>query len=213
MLGALAKIALGSWRRPKGRARCGTFISVRPAPGAQAASGEALQSAEVLMFNSGGSGARASLDGLNATAFPSGVHAVSVEATEHTGPIIIWRKELREDLVAMDASGGGLGQVMEIGVRDGHQMHFNAMFDRIDHPASRALGRRRGSRGRGTAGRWHSHESQGPAASATGPAPGSGAAGGRRFRCTRGARRAREKEICRWDMCCGRVERARGIDS
>ena len=51
--------------------------------------------AEVLTFNSGGSGARPQADGLNATAFPSGVMTMPVEATEHTGPVIIWRKELR----------------------------------------------------------------------------------------------------------------------
>ena len=48
------------------------------------------------MFNSGGTGARATLDGLSATAFPSGVHTMSVEATEQVGPIVVWRKELRQ---------------------------------------------------------------------------------------------------------------------
>ena len=52
---------------------------------------------ELLMFNSGGSGARPSLDGLTATAFPSGVRTMSAEATEQVGPIIIWRKEIREN--------------------------------------------------------------------------------------------------------------------
>ena len=51
----------------------------------------------MLTFNSGGSGARPEADGMNATAFPSGVMTMPVEATEHTGPIIIWRKELRPD--------------------------------------------------------------------------------------------------------------------
>ncbi|MEL7390048.1 MAG: hydantoinase B/oxoprolinase family protein, partial [Pseudomonadota bacterium] len=46
-----------------------------------------LPSAEILMFNSGGTGARPGLDGLSATAFPSGVSTMSVEATEHVGPI------------------------------------------------------------------------------------------------------------------------------
>ena len=44
---------------------------------------------EMLMFNSGGSGARPGLDGLTATAFPSGVRTMSVEATEQVGPIIV----------------------------------------------------------------------------------------------------------------------------
>jgi N-methylhydantoinase B len=60
---------------------------------------------EVLTFNSGGTGARPALDGLNATAFPSGVMTMPVEATEHAGPIVIHRKELRSD------SGGAGGSV------------------------------------------------------------------------------------------------------
>ena len=55
-----------------------------------------LPNREVLMFNSGGTGARPSYDGLSATAFPSGVSTMSVEATEHVGPITVWRKDLRE---------------------------------------------------------------------------------------------------------------------
>ena len=43
------------------------------------------------MFNSGGTGARPGLDGLSATAFPSGVSTMSVEATEQVGPVIVWR--------------------------------------------------------------------------------------------------------------------------
>lgn len=110
-------------------------ISARPISGAQAAAGERLQSAEMLMFNSGGSGARPGLDGLNATAFPSGVHAMSVEATEQTGPITVWRKELREGSGGEGRLRGGLGQVIEIAANDGHEFWIKAMFDRVEHPA------------------------------------------------------------------------------
>ncbi|KAF1028498.1 MAG: Acetophenone carboxylase delta subunit [Burkholderia plantarii] len=94
-----------------------------------------LKGAEILMFNSGGTGARAELDGLSATAFPSGVHAMSVEATEQVGPIVVWRKEMRSGSGGAGKYRGGLGQVVEIGARAGYQFRFNAMFDRIDHPA------------------------------------------------------------------------------
>ena len=110
-------------------------ISARPIRGAQAAAGDRLQSAEMLMFNSGGSGARPGLDGLNATAFPSGVHAMSVEATEQTGPVTVWRKELREGSGGAGRLRGGLGQVIEIAANDGHEFWIKAMFDRVDHPA------------------------------------------------------------------------------
>lgn len=102
---------------------------------------------EVLTFNSGGSGARPEFDGLNATAFPSGVMTMPVEVTEHVGPVIIWRKELRPDSGGAGQYRGGLGQYMEVGARTGHEFDIQAMFDRIDHPAR---GRRGGSEGAAT---------------------------------------------------------------
>ena len=102
---------------------------------------------EVLTFNSGGSGARPEFDGLNATAFPSGVMTMPVEATEHVGPVIIWRKELRPDSGGAGQYRGGLGQYMEVGARTGYEFDIQAMFDRIDHPAR---GRRGGSEGAAT---------------------------------------------------------------
>ena len=102
---------------------------------------------EVLTFNSGGSGARPAFDGLNATAFPSGVMTMPVEATEHVGPVIIWRKEFRPDSGGAGQYRGGLGQYMEVGARTGHEFDIQAMFDRIDHPAR---GRRGGSEGAAT---------------------------------------------------------------
>lgn len=100
--------------------------------------------AEVLMFNSGGTGARPGLDGLNATAFPSGVRTMSIEATEQVGPIIVWRKELRPDSGGAGTHRGGLGQVIEFAPAEGFELHVNAMFDRVAHPAR---GRRGGSDG------------------------------------------------------------------
>jgi len=107
-------------------------LSARPTEG-RAADGVSLHRSEILMFNSGGSGARPTLDGLNATAFPSGVHSMSVEATEHVGPIIVWRKELRNGSGGAGRQRGGLGQVVEISATQGHEFHFNAMFDRVDN--------------------------------------------------------------------------------
>ena len=108
---------------------CNFQVSLRPA------SGQVGRRAEVLTFNSGGAGARPGVDGLNATAFPSGVMTMPIEATEHTGPVIIWRKELRPDSGGAGQFRGGLGQYMEVGATDGHEFDFSAMFDRVDHPA------------------------------------------------------------------------------
>jgi N-methylhydantoinase B len=112
---------------------CNFQVSLRPRTDAPAPE-DAIRS-EVLTFNSGGSGARPTLDGLNATAFPSGVMTMPIEATEHAGPVIIWRKELRPDSGGAGKHRGGLGQYMEVGAREGHEFEFQAMFDRVDHPA------------------------------------------------------------------------------
>lgn len=101
---------------------------------------------ELLVFNSGGTGARPASDGLSATAFPSGVHTMSVEVTESIGPIVIWRKELRPDSGGAGRWRGGLGQNIEIGAREGFQFSLNAMFDRVAFPAR---GHRGGGNGAG----------------------------------------------------------------
>lgn len=103
--------------------------------------------AEMLMFNSGGSGARPGLDGLNATAFPSGVHTMPVEATEQVGPLIVWRKELREGSGGAGKRRGGLGQSIEIAAAEGYSFRFNAMFDRTENPARGRKGGKPGAAG------------------------------------------------------------------
>ncbi len=116
-------------------------FSLRPAGGGQG------RRAEVLMFNSGGTGARPELDGLNATAFPSGVMTMPIEATEHTGPIVFWRKELRPGSGGAGRSRGGLGQVLEIEAAPGYEFDFSAMFDRCRHPARGRAGGGEGGNG------------------------------------------------------------------
>ncbi|WP_337183545.1 hydantoinase B/oxoprolinase family protein [Shinella sp.] len=128
VLGALAGALPGRILAEGAAALWNIHISVRPVAGA------AGRRAEVLMFNSGGMGARPGIDGLSATAFPSGVHTMPIEATEHTGPIVVWRKELRPDSGGAGKYRGGLGQVIEIAPADGHEFDFSAMFDRIATP-------------------------------------------------------------------------------
>ncbi|BCG75033.1 5-oxoprolinase [Mesorhizobium sp. 113-1-2] len=129
VLGALSQALPGKILAEGAGALWNIHISVRPVTGGQG------RRAEVLMFNSGGMGARPGLDGLSATAFPSGVHTMPIEATEHTGPIVIWRKELRPDSGGDGEFRGGLGQVIEIAALEGHEFDFSAMFDRVNHPA------------------------------------------------------------------------------
>lgn len=129
VLGALDQALPGKILAEGAAALWNVHISVRPVAGTPG------RRAEVLMFNSGGMGARPDLDGLSATAFPSGVHTMPIEATEHTGPIVIWRKELRPDSGGDGKYRGGLGQVIEIAPAEGHEFDFSAMFDRISTPA------------------------------------------------------------------------------
>ena len=124
---------------------CNFQVSLRPV--AEAARKSGARRAEVLMFNCGGSGARPGLDGMNTTAFPSGVMTMPIEATEHAGPVIIWRKELRPDSGGAGRYRGGLGQYMEVGAVDGHVFDISAMFDRVRHAPRGRLG---GSNGAST---------------------------------------------------------------
>jgi N-methylhydantoinase B len=97
---------------------------------------------EVITFNSGGTGARPTQDGLNATAFPSGVRTMPVEATENVAPIVIWRKELKPDSGGAGRTRGGTGQIMEIATKGDLEFSVNASFDRIAHaPKGRDGGR------------------------------------------------------------------------
>jgi N-methylhydantoinase B len=108
-----------------------------PLRGGASVSGQArgnrrvLPDFEIITFNSGGTGARPTLDGLDATAFPSGVRTMPVEATENVAPVIFWRKELRPDSGGPGRMRGGMGQVMEIGTKGELEFAVNAIFDRV----------------------------------------------------------------------------------
>ncbi len=96
---------------------------------------------EIITFNSGGTGARPLADGLDATAFPSGVRTMPVEATENVAPVILWRKELKPDSGGAGRTRGGVGQIMEIATKGDLEFAVNASFDRIGHaPKGRESG-------------------------------------------------------------------------
>jgi N-methylhydantoinase B len=102
----------------------------------------------VTLFHNGGTGARPSSDGLSATAFPSGVRNTPVEINEAIAPIVVWKKEYREDSGGPGRFRGGLGQVMEIENREGAPFAISSMFDRVKHPARGRQGGEPGLRGR-----------------------------------------------------------------
>ena len=102
----------------------------------------------VMSFHSGGAGARPHQDGLSATPFPSGVRNVPVEATEAITPLVIWRKELRQDSGGAGRQRGGLGQVMEVGSREDTAFGIFAGFERVKFPARGRNGGGPGATGR-----------------------------------------------------------------
>ncbi len=101
----------------------------------------------ITAVTNGGTGARPILDGLNGTAYPSGVKGTPVEIVEVVAPVVFRRKELRPDSGGLGARRGGLGQVLEVESAIGADMELLAVYDRIDHPA-----RGRGGGGLGEAG-------------------------------------------------------------
>jgi N-methylhydantoinase B len=103
---------------------------------------------EIITFNSGGTGARPTRDGLNATAFPSGVRTMPVEATENVAPVILWRKELKPDSGGAGHTRGGVGQIMEIATKGDLEFAVNATFDRVAHAPKGRDGGMNGAPGR-----------------------------------------------------------------
>jgi N-methylhydantoinase B len=118
-------------RVPAEGASCNWTVQLRRGPD-QAGGG--APTFETVFFNCGGSGARPSLDGLSATAFPSGVKAMPVEVVEHGAPIVVWRKELRPGSGGAGQFRGGLGLNVEVGTRHKAPFSLLAMFERVENP-------------------------------------------------------------------------------
>ncbi|MFZ2007384.1 MAG: hydantoinase B/oxoprolinase family protein [Stellaceae bacterium] len=88
-----------------------------------------------VIFHCGGTGARPGKDGLDVTAFPSGVRTIPVEATESVAPVMFRRREFREGSGGTGKYRGGLGQVIELGGADDMPVAMLCNFERIDNPA------------------------------------------------------------------------------
>jgi N-methylhydantoinase B len=91
-------------------------------------------------FYAGGSGGRPGKDGLDCTAFPSGVRSTPVEISENAAPLIIWRKEYRPGSGGAGEFRGGVGQIMEFGHAQDEAFAVSKMFDRLRHPPRGRLG-------------------------------------------------------------------------
>jgi N-methylhydantoinase B len=132
-------------RAPAEGASCNWTVQLRRGPDQATGAAPAF---ETVFFNTGGAGARPSLDGLSATAFPSGVKAMPVEAVEHGAPVVVWRKELRPDSGGPGEYRGGLGVTIEVGTRHPAPYSLLAMFERVENPAQGRAGAGAGASGR-----------------------------------------------------------------
>lgn len=96
-------------------------------------SGEAFS---LLSFLTGGTGARASLDGLSSTSFPSGVSGMPIEVFENRSPLVVLHRELRRDSGGAGEYRGGLGyRTTYAGFRLDQPYRLSPFTDRIREPA------------------------------------------------------------------------------
>ena len=129
---------------PSEGASCMYDLPLRHAP--DAASRGNTQFALELVF-SGGTGARPTLDGLSATAFPSGVWGSQVETTEAVAPVLIARRELRPDSGGAGRYRGGLGQRIELCAASEQDILVFLSVERVLNPACGRHGGRPGAQG------------------------------------------------------------------
>ena len=135
---------------PAEGASCMYDLPLRHVP--EAASQGGKQFALELVF-SGGTGARPGLDGLSATAFPSGVWGSQVETTEAVAPVLITRRELKPDSGGAGVTRGGLGQQIEVQSSNGEDFMLFLSVERILNPARGRSGGSNGATGRIRVGR------------------------------------------------------------
>ena len=99
------------------------------------------------IFQVGGTGARPTKDGLNAVGFPSGVAGVPAEVIESLSPVVLKRRELRQDSGGAGMWRGGLGQITEFARRGGGKWSVSSIADRTVYPAPGLLGGHSGATG------------------------------------------------------------------
>lgn len=88
-----------------------------------------------ILFASGGMGASARQDGLSTTAFPTNSGAGSIEALEAVSPLLLTRKEYRQDSGGPGQYRGGLGQECVVQSLAKRPVMMGMLGDRESHPA------------------------------------------------------------------------------
>jgi N-methylhydantoinase B len=98
-----------------------------------------------VWFSTGGTGARPNKDGISTAAFPSGISGVPTEVIESLSPVVIHRREYRQDSGGPGQFRGGLGQIMDISVRTARPFTFSPLFDRTKFAAAGYAGGKPGA--------------------------------------------------------------------
>ncbi|SCY51575.1 hydantoinase B/oxoprolinase family protein [Thiohalorhabdus denitrificans] len=144
-----ARHIIGHFATPAVMGALGQAIPL-PAEGATGLWGVNIQGTErpwaQTFFLSGGMGAGPEWDGLDATAFPSGVQAVPVEVIEATTPVRILEKSLIEGSGGGGTHTGGRGQRVRLTVDEA--AHVSVMAERTRAGAPGAGGGEVGRPGR-----------------------------------------------------------------
>jgi len=99
------------------------------------------------MFQVGGTGARPTMDGLNAVGFPSGVAGVPAEVLETLTPLVLRQRALRPDSGGPGTWRGGLGQLTEFSARSERRWSVSGIVDRTRFPAPGLRGGGAGAEG------------------------------------------------------------------
>ena len=114
---------------------------------AEGTDANALTQFSTVIFHCGGAGARPEKDGLSATAFPSGVRTIPMEATESIAPVVFYRREFRDGSGGAGKQRGGLGQVIELGGAGAAPIALLCNFERVRNPARGRNGGHSGAAG------------------------------------------------------------------
>jgi N-methylhydantoinase B len=97
-----------------------------------------------VLFANGGMGARATLDGLSCTGFPTNANCASMEVMESIVPLRCLKQELRPDSGGAGRMRGGLGLELIVEYTSEATGMLGMMSERKDHPAFGLFGGQNG---------------------------------------------------------------------
>ncbi|MBI3968498.1 MAG: hydantoinase B/oxoprolinase family protein [Chloroflexi bacterium] len=89
----------------------------------------------MILFASGGMGARPHVDGLSCTGFPTNAGSAAVEVMEKVAPVLFWERAYLQDSGGPGRQRGGLGQRVVVEFCSPEPGTASILFERLQHPA------------------------------------------------------------------------------